>query len=146
MTLMKNIPRPHPKAAGFTLMEIMLVLMIIALLVGFGVGMMKNVGGQAERQAAAAGVRNWETNLIRYKTEALIYPTTAQGLQAMVTKPTSDPVPRRWMQFADANALNDPWGRKFQYRNPGRHNPSSYDVFSLGPDGIEGTEDDIGNW
>ena len=138
--------RPQNRAAGFTLMEMMLVLFIIALILGSGVYMMQNVGQDAEISKAGADIKTWETNLIRYKTKALILPTQQQGLEAMVNKPTIEPFPKRWTQMAKPEALMDPWARKYQYRNPGKKNPSGYDIFSLGPDGQEGTEDDVGNW
>jgi general secretion pathway protein G len=131
---------------GFTLMEMMLVLFIIALIVGGGVMLMQNVGTDAEISKAQADIRMWETNMIRYKTKALILPTQQQGLESMVTKPTVEPIPRNWLQMAKPEALTDPWGRKYQYRNPGKRNPSGYDIFSLGPDGQENTDDDVGNW
>lgn len=127
-------------------MEMMLVLFIIALIVGGGVVLMQNVGQDAEISKAKSDIRSWETNLIRYKTKALALPTQQQGLEAMVVKPTVEPIPRSWTPMAKPEALLDPWQRKYQYRNPGKQNPSSYDVFSLGPDGQEGTEDDVGNW
>jgi general secretion pathway protein G len=60
--------------------------------------------------------------------------------------PAAEPRPRRWSALAKPDALIDPWGRKIGYRNPGKRNAGGYDVFSLGPDGLENTEDDIGNW
>lgn len=138
--------RFHPRPPGFTLMEMMLVLFIIALILGGGVYLMKNVGQDAEISKAKADTSAWETNLIRYKTRNLFLPTQQQGLEALVAQPNSDPKPKIWVQLAKPEALNDPWGHKYQYRNPGKHNPSSYDVFSLGPDGVEGTGDDVGNW
>jgi general secretion pathway protein G len=143
---MKPHPLPRTQAQGFTLMEMMLVLFIIALILGGGVYLMKNVGQDAEISKAKADVSAWETNLIRYKTRNLFVPTQQQGLEAMVTAPNSDPKPKIWSQLSKPEALMDPWGHKYQYRNPGKHNPASYDVFSLGPDGSEGTADDIGNW
>ena len=63
-----------------------------------------------------------------------------------MTRPTTEPKPRRWTQRAKPDGIMDPWGRKLMYRNPGKHNVGGYDVLSLGPDGLENTEDDIGNW
>lgn len=127
-------------------MEMMLVLFIIALILGGGVYMMQNVGQDAEYGKAQGDIKAWETNLIRYKTKALLLPTQQQGLESMVTKPSAEPIPKRWSQMAKPEALMDPWGNRYQYRNPGKRNPQSYDVFSVGPDKQEGTEDDVGNW
>ena len=142
-----NIPtQKKQSSSGFTLMEMMLVLFIIALILGGGVYLMQNVGQDAEISKARADVKAWETNLIRYKTKNLFYPTQAQGLDAMVIRPTTDPKPTSWVPLAKPEALNDPWGHHYVYRNPGKHNTTGYDVFSFGPDGAEGTEDDVGNW
>ncbi len=133
-------------AHGYTLMEMILVLFIISLLLGGGVYLMQNVGRDAEIMKAQADVKTWETNLIRYKTKALMLPTQAQGLEAMVKEPSAEPKPKMWIPMAKPEALMDPWTHKYQYRNPGKHNAQSYDVYSLGPDGVEGTADDVGNW
>lgn len=137
---------PRSSRSGFTLMEIMLVLFIIALLLGGGVYLMQNVGLDGQISKAQADVKAWETNLIRYQTKNLTLPTQQQGLASMVTKPSGGPQPKYWIQLAKPEALNDPWGHPYQYRNPGAHNPQTYDVYSMGPDGQDGTPDDIGNW
>jgi general secretion pathway protein G len=124
-------------------MEMMLVMFIIALIIGSGVFMMRNVSEGAEVSRAESDIKTWETILLRYKTTHLSLPSQQQGLDAAVTRP--DGV-KKWTQLASPSALNDPWQRKYQYRNPGKMNPGGHDLFSLGPDGQEGTEDDIGNW
>lgn len=129
-----------------TLMEMMLVLAIIALLLGLGAFKMKNVLSDADVTGASADVENIETNLVRYKAKAMFYPTEEQGLIALVEPPTSGPKPRTWTQCLEKEALIDPWGNPYQYHYPGRKNSDSYDVYSMGPDGNPGTEDDIGNW
>lgn len=128
---------------GYTLMEMIIVLFIISLLLGGGVYLMQNVMGDAEIAKAKSDVKTWETNLIRFKTSSLVYPTQQQGLDIMVMEGNGV---KNWRQLAKPEALMDPWGHKYQFRNPGKHNPQSYDVFSLGEDGVEGTPDDIGNW
>jgi general secretion pathway protein G len=141
-----NIPSPKPSRAGFTLMEMMLVLFIIALILGGGVYLMQNVGQDAQISKARADIKAWETNLIRYQTQNMTLPTQQQGLESMVNKPTADPQPKFWRPLAKPELLRDPWGHPYQFRNPGVHNQQGYDIFSLGPDGQEGTPDDIGNW
>lgn len=144
---MKISIRPRAKAKGFTLMEMILVLGIIALLVGMGVYMMDNVLGDAEIGRARGDIATLDASLIRYKTKGGLYPTTEQGLDALVKKPSDGPQPRSYSTLLkSANALIDPWGNSYQYRRPGKHNQDTYDVFSMGPDGQDGTEDDIGNW
>ena len=90
-------------------------------------------------------IRAIEAALMSYKTLNMFYPTQSQGLDALVTKPETEPVPKRWMQYVSPGGILDPWGGKLQYRSPGKHKPQSYDLFSFGPDGVE-SGDDIGNW
>lgn len=127
-------------------MEMILVLGIIALLLGVGTYFMVDVMGDAEIGKAKADIKAISTSLIRYQTMARTHPTEQQGLDALVTKPTTAPEPSNWRQLMQPQGIIDPWTRKYQYRYPGKHNTRSYDIFSLGFDGIEGTEDDIGNW
>lgn len=83
--------------------------------------------------------------VIRYRALEGAYPTQAQGLLALHQEPKA-PKPRMWTQtVAKMEDLNDVWGRPFQYRYPGKRNPSSFDVWSMGPDGISDNDDDIGN-
>ena len=93
-----------------------------------------------------AQIRSLEAALMQYKTLNRHYPTQAQGLESLVTRSTIAPLPQRWSQMVKLEALIDPWDRKIQFRNPGIRNRTGFDVFSLGPDGIESTDDDIGNW
>lgn len=130
---------------GFTLMEMILVILIITLLIGMGVYSLVGVMGDAESVAAKADIKNLETNLIRYRTVCDMFPTNAQGLQALVARPATNPVPKQWKQLLKASAVEDPWGNPYQYKNPGVRNTGSYDIFSFGADGVE-SEDDIGNW
>lgn len=134
------------QAGGYTLMEMLLVLGIIGLLLGLGVYSMTGVLGDADEGKAKADIKNFDANLIRYKTKAGIYPTTEQGLKALVERPSNGPAPRSWKQYLKEAALTDPWSNPYQYRYPGKHNPESYDIYSWGPDLKDGTEDDIGNW
>ena len=127
-------------------MEMILVLAIISLLVGLGAFAMKNVLGDADVDKAMADIKTLETNLIRFKSKAGFFPTNEQGLRALVEMPTSPPKPKRWTQNLGAEALTDPWGKEYQYRNPGQNNATGQDIFSMGPDQQPGTPDDIGNW
>ena len=142
-----NGQRGSRRSRGFTLMEMLLVLGIIALLVGMGIFTMTDVLGDAEEGKVAGDVQTLKANLIRYKTKGGMYPTTEQGLDALYTRPTTAPQPRSWKQYVTTEqALYDPWGNKYQYQYPGKRNPDSYDIFSMGKDGQPGTDDDIGNW
>lgn len=131
---------------GFTLMEMMLVLGIIALLLGVGTYAMVGVMSGADQGRVKADIRAIETNLIRYKSYSQTFPTTEQGLLALVSKPEKAPQPKNWEQTSKKEGIMDPWGRQYEYVYPGKRNPKSYDIFSVGPDGKANTEDDIGNW
>lgn len=124
----------------------MVVLLIIALILGSVAVMVQGIEGNAQAVATTGKIKGIESALMSYKIANLIYPTQAQGLEALVTRPTTEPKPRRWQQAIKADGIIDPWGQKIMYRNPGKHNPTGYDVFSIGADGKENTDDDIGNW
>jgi general secretion pathway protein G len=120
---------------GFTLMEMILVLAIISTLLGLVIFKMVNVTEDANITKAKADIKAMETNLLRYKTRNGRLPTQAEGLEIMTTKGAS--------QLVKPEGIIDPWAHPYQYRNPGKVNTSGYDVYSMGPDGQDGTADDI---
>jgi general secretion pathway protein G len=132
---------PH-RQGGFTLMEIMLVVAIIAILAGMLIYKNADVLETGSDVAAKANLANLRTSLITYRMYAGIYPTTEQGLKALVTKPESEPRPLSWKKVFD-EIPRDPWGREFLYANPGVKHPDSYDLYSAGKDGKPNTEDDV---
>jgi general secretion pathway protein G len=139
---MKKHPFFH---SAFTLLEIMLVVMIIALLASLAIW---GLGGNllvAQETKVKADVNGFATQLMIYQASNGFLPTTEQGLKALVTRPESEPRPRNWRQALPSLPL-DPWGSQYRYLQPGRHNPNGYDLFSAGKDGIPETGDDIGNW
>lgn len=137
--------RSAHRRTGFTLLEIMLVVMIIALLATVAISNMGDMFGQAQETTAVTTTKQLETALLTYRAKAGNYPTTAQGLAALKDRPSGDPQPMSWVRTMKEIPL-DPWGAPFEYRRPGTHNPDSYDIFSKGKDGQAGTDDDIGNW
>lgn len=143
---MKHLRSSSFHSKAFTLLEMMVVLLIIALILGSVAFMVQGIEGDAQSVTTASKIKGLETALTSYKISNLSYPTQEQGLDALVTRPTAEPKPRRWTQLAKPDGILDPWGHKLVYRNPGKHNATGYDVLSLGPDGQENTEDDIGNW
>ncbi len=130
---------------GFTLMEMLIVLTIIALLMGMVIFQVTTMSAGSEETKARADLLAFKEMLASYQLENGMLPTTEQGIKALWSKPTAEPIPPRWHALLQEETL-DPWGRPYQYRNPGKHNPDSYDIFSEGRDGQPDTEDDIGNW
>jgi general secretion pathway protein G len=130
---------------GFTLFEMLLVLMIISLLMGLVIYSLSGVQGDAQRQKARADILTLREGLTAYQMECGTLPTTEQGLKALWSKPTIEPIPPHWSKQMDDEVL-DPWGHPYQYLNPGKHNPDRYDLFSMGPDGQTDPTHIIGNW
>ncbi len=136
---------------GFTLLEILVVVLIIGLLSTVVAVNLLGRADDAKIQLAATQVRQLEQSLEMYRLDNGRYPTAEQGLEALVREPTSAPEPRRYPPggYVKRDALNDPWGAPLEYRVPGQHNTHSFDLYSLGPDGTEGGEGhdaDVVNW
>jgi general secretion pathway protein G len=136
---------------GFTLIEILVVVAIIGLLMTYLATNLINRGDDAKKDLARVQVTKLEQTLELYKLDNGRYPTSEQGLSALVAAPTTEPQPRRYPQqgYVKRADLLDPWGVAYQYVAPGARNTFSFDLFSFGPDGIQGGEGenaDIGNW
>src|SRR5881394_4479835 len=129
------------KQQGFTLLEIMIVVGIIVILLGLAISKIGNPTGFAKQTAVRADVQAIGTQLQLYESMNGFYPTTEQGLQALVTQPQNDPRPTRWYQFFK-ELPKDPWGSDYIYRNPGLKNPGGYDLYSAGSDRQADTSDD----
>ncbi len=142
-----RVMKPSVRVAeqGFTLLEIMVVVVIIGLLAAMVVpSLMSNVD-QAQTSRTKQDVRQISNVLDLYRLQNFRYPSAAEGLQALVTNPGETSAPN-WQQNLKKLPV-DPWNRPYQYTNPGQH--GEFDVFSLGADGQEGGEGvnaDIGNW
>jgi general secretion pathway protein G len=130
---------------GFTLLEIMMVVIIIALLAGAAIHFMGGNVGIAQETRVKTDVQAISTQLKVYQALNGFLPSSEQGLKALVSQPTSDPRPRQWRQFFDKLPL-DPWQNEYNYMSPGKRNPNSFDLFSSGNDRKAGTPDDVGNW
>ncbi len=131
---------------GFTLLEIMVVLAIIGLLVSLAIANLDKIFGDAKVTTAQLFVKqSIKVPLTSYRMHLGDFPSTSDGLQALITAPPAKADRWRGPYLQDGKMPLDPWGRPFQYRSPGTHNKENYDLFSFGPDGIE-SEDDIKNW
>jgi general secretion pathway protein G len=127
--------------SAFTLLEIMIVVSIIVILLGLAISRIGNPTGFAKSTAVRADVQSIGTQLMQYEAMNGFYPTTEQGLQALVTRADSDPRPTRWYQLFK-EVPKDPWGTPYIYRCPGVKNPDKYDLYSAGPDRLPDTADD----
>ncbi|EGJ11928.1 MULTISPECIES: type II secretion system major pseudopilin GspG [Rubrivivax] len=140
------MPLSRSRRRGFTLIELMVVLVILGVLAALIVPNVLNRADDARVTAARTDIHNLMQSLKLYKLDNLRYPSTEQGLDALVRKPATNPVPPNWKPYLD-KLPNDPWGHPYQYLNPGVK--GEIDVFSYGADGQaggEGNDADVGSW
>lgn len=145
MSTLFNLSR-RARQFGFTLIELMVVLVIIGVLAALIVPNVLDRADDARVTAARTDIANLVQALKLYKLDNQRYPTAAQGLQALLVKPTTGPIPTNWKPYLD-KLPNDPWKQPYQYLSPGIR--GEIDVFSFGADGQpggEGKNADIGSW
>lgn len=141
---MKNVKKNNNQK-GFTLLEIMVVIVILGVLASMVVPNLMGNKDKADIQKVKSDVIALENALDMYKLDSSIYPNTDQGLEALVSKPSGSPEPRNYREDGYIKRLpQDPWGNYYILNSPGEH--GKIDVLSVGMDGEEGTDDDIGNW
>jgi general secretion pathway protein G len=149
---MERVRETSTRRSGFTLIEILAVVVIIGFLLAI---VAVNVAGRidvARATTAKTQIMNIETALEFYRSDNGRYPTTEQGLDALVHEPSVDPLPRMYPPggyLKGSKVPVDPWGVPFEYEAPGRQNPNGVDSWTLGADGKPGGEDvnaDLGNW
>lgn len=134
--------RTRKHQAAFTLVELLLVVTIIGILAGAVLVNFSGRADEAKKTRAKNDIASLGTALSMYDLTIGGYPTTEQGLNALV----EDPGVEGWKKpFLQRKSFTDPWGNEYRYVYPGSRG-IEYDLFSVGPDGQEGTEDDIGNW
>lgn len=134
------------RSGGFTLIEVMVVIVILGVLAALVVPRVMNRPDEARIVAARQDIAAVMQALKLYRLDNQRYPTTEQGLQALVTRPTAGPAAANWKSYLDKMPM-DPWGKPYQYLNPGVK--GEIDVFSLGADGQpggSGVDADIGSW
>ena len=139
------------RQAGFTLVELVIVLTIIGILAGSGIYMLVGWLDEAKYERVRSDINTIDLAIKGYERGNYSKPPTQeQGLNALVERPTSDPQPERWRAYLeDAKALLDPWGNPYQYRYPATKSKKKYDIWSNGENGTEDAGeggDDIGNW
>lgn len=137
------------KNSGFTLIEIMVVIVIMGIMAALVVPKVLGSTDDARKAASMSDIKNIMTSLNLYYLREARFPTEAQGLSALVNKPTMSPIPTNYKEGGYLDKLpNDPWSNPYQYRNPGKH--GQIDVYSFGPDGATPAGEDgdkvIGNW
>jgi general secretion pathway protein G len=143
-------PPSSRRARGFTLIEIMVVIAILGILAALIVPKIVGRTDDARIAAAKTDIATLMQALKLYRLDNARYPTTEQGLRALIEKPTSEPLPLNWKQggYLERNSVpKDPWGKEYQYANPGQR--GEIDVYSLGADGQpggEGNNADVGSW
>jgi general secretion pathway protein G len=135
--------------SAFTLLEILVTLAIIGLLAGLAISNSDKIFGQSQEAIARVFVRDaLKTSLVRYRIDLGDYPTTSEGIAALITAPAGKA--ERWrgpyIDVAGGRLPTDPWGEVYRYRFPGTKNKGGFDLYSVGPDKTEGSDDDIGNW
>jgi general secretion pathway protein G len=139
--------RSRSLQSGFTLLEMILVVSIIALLLGVAISKMSGAFDYSKEVRVKADIQSLNTALRLYNAQNGFFPTTEQGMKALVVRPTTDPKPRQWRcAFDDGKVPRDPWDSEYGYACPGKHNPNGFDILSAGPDRQLNTADDIGNW
>jgi general secretion pathway protein G len=132
------------KSSGFTLIELLLVMVILSVLATVVVPKFTRRSEQARTVAAQSSITNIEVALEAFEVDNGRYPSTEEGLQALLEAPSGL---NSWKgPYIKKGISKDPWGNPYVYRSPGQHNSNSFDLFSFGPDRQEGGNDDIDNW
>lgn len=137
-------------SGGFTLVEILVVIIVLGLLAGLVAPRIIGRVGEAKSATARTQIELLTVALDNYRLDNGRYPSTSQGLDALRARPAGEPVPANWRgPYLRKDVPLDPWGRPYVYASPGEHNPDAFDLQSLGRDGApggEGEDADIASW
>ncbi|MFC1764539.1 type II secretion system major pseudopilin GspG [Planctomycetota bacterium] len=136
--------RTYRSTRAFTLIELLLVLVILATLAAIVTPKFANRSKQAKVTQVKTQIENFKTAIATFEIDVGRYPTTSEGLEALVKEPTNA---EGWQSaYLDGGVPLDPWGNEYIYKIPGSYNEDGYDLYSTGPDGKTGGDDDIKNW
>ena len=137
-------PKPHHRLSAFTLVEMLLVLVILAVLAAIVIPKFAGRSQQAKETAAKSQISAFEVSLEQFEVDTGYYPQGSAGLTALVEQPSNA---QNWKGPYLAKGIPlDPWGNAYIYTVPGKHNPDTFDIYSAGPDRKAETADDVGNW
>ena len=141
------LPRRRIARRGLTLIEVLLVLVILVMIASLTVVAVIPMQRSAYMRAAETQIKAFKTPLQAYRIDVGTFPNTSQGLEALRNPPSDLASPNKWRgPYLESPVPLDPWGNPYRYEYPGRYEADGPDIWSYGPDGIDGTEDDIGNW
>ena len=144
--IMSQQPQHRRRRKGFTLIEVLLVLVILVVLASIAGTNYMRIQKTANINAAKTQIGALETPLEAYRLDVGSYPTSDQGLEALREMPSGISEDKWVGPYLKKSVPPDPWGQPYQYEYPGKHDEDMPDIWSVGPDQIEGTDDDIGNW
>jgi general secretion pathway protein G len=137
----------NSKRRGFTLIEVLVVISIIVLMAGLTISKMGSIFSGSQGDVAKLFVtQTMKTPLFAYRINMGNYPSTEEGLQALITPPSGKTDRWRGPYIEGTSVPVDPWKNPYQYKFPGTHNKDGYDLWSKGPSGTDGADDNIGNW
>lgn len=142
----RNAVRKLGRRRAFTLLEVLMVIVILGVLAALIVPQFANTGEKAKEDLTKTSIEGLANDLERFRMHCDRYPTTEEGLAALMTKPDAEDIASKWAGPYISKPAKDGWQRDLHYRQPGQYNGEGFDIWSVGRDGNEGTDDDLTNW